>query len=590
VTKIEYRIGDATRPAGRGSRIICHVCNDEGAWGSGFVAALSRMWADPEAAYRSWFLGGEAADFELGSVQIVRVEQGVWVANMIAQHGVGAREGAPPIRYAALRSCLTTVADVSHERLASVHMPRIGCGLAGGEWSVVERVIMETLCARDIDVTVYDLSGGGDRESVAPLGGLTARGGTRAEEIMAEGADTVGSGGLERLTGWLASAKLVRPSSDELGFAHLVRALASLGGVEDLESTPGAEALSEMIGQSDHYVFVLVDGLGAELAERLPADAFLRSSSVGTLQSVFMSTTATALTTLATGLWPCEHGIAGWWTYLGGRGVAAVTLPFIDRATRRPLAELGVPVEEVFPEPSVWPKLHHEPLAVVPAPLSDTVFARYSSGGTRRRGYETLSDAVSIAAREATRAARPSLTYVYLPQLDALCHEKGTYHEDVPALLTEIDTRIGELALGVAGRARLVVSADHGQADTPDRLRFVLEATDPMLSLLECAPTGERSVPIFHVRSGRKEEFIDTFGERFGEHYALVTPQEAEALRLFGPTDLTAVMRSRLGTLVGVPLGAAQMYVAARDGSSPRLIGVHGGLSGAEMYVPLVVT
>jgi hypothetical protein len=35
-------------------------------------------------------------------------------------------------------------------------MPRIGCGLAGGEWAHVEPLILETLCAANIVVTVYD--------------------------------------------------------------------------------------------------------------------------------------------------------------------------------------------------------------------------------------------------------------------------------------------------------------------------------------------------------------------------------------------------------------------------------------------------
>lgn len=45
------------------------------------------------------------------------------------------------------------------ERLgASVHMPRIGCGLAGGKWEVVGKIIEEELVARGIPTTVYDLA------------------------------------------------------------------------------------------------------------------------------------------------------------------------------------------------------------------------------------------------------------------------------------------------------------------------------------------------------------------------------------------------------------------------------------------------
>ncbi len=42
---------------------------------------------------------------------------------------------------------------------ASVHMPRIGCGLAGGKWEVVEPLIEEHLSAKGVAVTIYDFGG-----------------------------------------------------------------------------------------------------------------------------------------------------------------------------------------------------------------------------------------------------------------------------------------------------------------------------------------------------------------------------------------------------------------------------------------------
>ncbi len=48
------------------------------------------------------------------------------------------------------------MADKAVELGASVHMPRIGCGLAGGRWPRVEPLIVERLVRRGIEVTVYD--------------------------------------------------------------------------------------------------------------------------------------------------------------------------------------------------------------------------------------------------------------------------------------------------------------------------------------------------------------------------------------------------------------------------------------------------
>jgi O-acetyl-ADP-ribose deacetylase (regulator of RNase III) len=151
---IKYQVGDATRPSGQGRKIIAHICNDQGRWGKGFVVAISARWSEPEEVYRIWF--NEKAGFELGAVQFIQVERDLWVANMIGQQGMREKDGVPPIRYAAVWSGLQKVAEKAKELDASVHMPRIGCGLAGGDWTKIEPIIVETLCKKGVDVTVYD--------------------------------------------------------------------------------------------------------------------------------------------------------------------------------------------------------------------------------------------------------------------------------------------------------------------------------------------------------------------------------------------------------------------------------------------------
>jgi O-acetyl-ADP-ribose deacetylase (regulator of RNase III) len=155
--RLHYVIGDATAPEGGGARLIVHVCNDVGGWGRGFVLALSRRWPEPERRYRAWYRGEEAQPFALGAVQFVAVEEGLWVANLIGQHDVRAHGGTPPVRYEAIREGLRAVAVFAREHEASVHMPRIGAGLAGGSWTIISAIVEEQLVAQAVAVTVYDL-------------------------------------------------------------------------------------------------------------------------------------------------------------------------------------------------------------------------------------------------------------------------------------------------------------------------------------------------------------------------------------------------------------------------------------------------
>jgi O-acetyl-ADP-ribose deacetylase (regulator of RNase III) len=153
---IHYVQGDATQPQAKGTRVIAHVCNDLGGWGKGFVLAVSRRWPEPEAAYRAWHNDRSKNDFGLGAVQIVQVEPYVWVANMVAQRGMKTGSNGPPIRYEAVRACLKKLATEVEGLRASVHTPRLGCGLAGGRWEEIEPIILDELISRGIEVTVYD--------------------------------------------------------------------------------------------------------------------------------------------------------------------------------------------------------------------------------------------------------------------------------------------------------------------------------------------------------------------------------------------------------------------------------------------------
>ena len=149
--------GDATRPRAKGNRIIAHVCDDLGGWGQGFVLAVSKRWPGPLEAYRAWHRGRSGNDFDLGASQVVPVEPYIWVANLVAQRGMKTGSNGPPIRYESVRKCLGRLAAEALRLEASVHMPRIGCGLAGGRWDEIEPITLDELLSQGVEVTASDL-------------------------------------------------------------------------------------------------------------------------------------------------------------------------------------------------------------------------------------------------------------------------------------------------------------------------------------------------------------------------------------------------------------------------------------------------
>lgn len=154
MTKIIYRIGDATAPIANGQKVIAHICNNVGAWGAGFVMALSRKWDGPEKMYRLI----PKDKLKLGTLLYVRVEEDIVVANMIAQDDIISRTKSTnkksPIRYDALVDNLITLNEHCINTNSTLHLPRIGAGLAGGNWSAISALIEEHIT---VPVYVYDL-------------------------------------------------------------------------------------------------------------------------------------------------------------------------------------------------------------------------------------------------------------------------------------------------------------------------------------------------------------------------------------------------------------------------------------------------
>ena len=142
--EIIYAVGDATVPMNSG-------------WGKGFVQPLSKRYPEAGVQYRMWFRRKTDPPFALGQVQFVEVGPELWVANMIAQHGIGRQGPMPPIRYEALRECLQSVRAFTQAHGGFVQMPRIGCGLAGGDWKIISKIVEDELVSHGLFVLVLDL-------------------------------------------------------------------------------------------------------------------------------------------------------------------------------------------------------------------------------------------------------------------------------------------------------------------------------------------------------------------------------------------------------------------------------------------------
>ncbi len=381
------------------------------------------------------------------------------------------------------------------------------------------------------------------------------------------------------------SGRLVRPGEGSASLVDVARAVGHLNGAE-VRPSAHSPSLVDLIGEPDHLIFVLADGLGLSTLEQLPADSFLRSHLATEITTVFPSTTASALTTLATGEWPERHAVTGWWTHLPEIDGPATVLQFTRRSDGAPLERLGVLPERVFLAPAMAAGQGRDALALVPEQIAGSVYSTYMFGRDGARGYGHPEEVVETVVSRVRRSEGRTSTYLYFPHVDSAAHQYGASHDAVRQALRLLDGVLGSLSGELHGSARIVVTADHGLLDTrPDAVHPIADA-DPLVQALRTSPSGDSRVLYMHPRDGMEERVRDIFRERFGDRFFLIDTDEAAELELLGPGPMSTETRRRIGSLIAVSRG---VDVIQYQPYADPMVGHHSGLTPDEMMIPLIV-
>ena len=114
--------------------IICHQVNCMGKMGAGIALKIKKKWPVVYEQYLSECMTGK---LQLGSVQMIQVSPGLYVANLAGQYGYGRDKRYT--NYAALLSCFFDIQKISDKLKLQIYIPyKIGCSNAGGDWDIVE--------------------------------------------------------------------------------------------------------------------------------------------------------------------------------------------------------------------------------------------------------------------------------------------------------------------------------------------------------------------------------------------------------------------------------------------------------------------
>ncbi len=324
---------------------------------------------------------------------------------------------------------------------------------------------------------------------------------------------------------------------------------------------------------ASQVVLLVLDGLGWEQLQHHRGDmATLAELEGGPLITVAPSTTAAALTSIATGLTPGQHGVLGYRVLLEDDVVNMLRWSTDRGDARRSHPPMLVQPHEAF--------CGQRPAIVTRAEFSTTGFTQAHLAGARFHGYRLISSLVTQVV-DLVRAGEP-FVYAYYEGIDKVAHEYGLgryYRAELQAVDQFVAWLLRELPAGTA----LVITADHGQVETGDQ---IIEPHPTVLANTS-VQSGEGRFRWFHARPGRSAALHEAALTHHGGQAWVRTRQQALAEGWFGP-EVSDSLAGRLGDVCLVAKGSVAFHDPADSGPF-RLIGRHGSLTPAEMYVPLLV-
>ena len=323
---------------------------------------------------------------------------------------------------------------------------------------------------------------------------------------------------------------------------------------------------------AERVVLLVVDGLGwTQLAERTALTPTLAGLEGGPITTVAPSTTATALTSITTGLPPGQHGVVGYRMAVDGE-----VLNVLRWNTATGDARQSIPPSKVQTQPCFGGQ---RPPAVTRAEFATSGFTAAHLDQTRFTGYRTLGTLVAEVVRLAS-AGEP-LVYAYYEGLDKVSHEYGLgapYDEE----LRWIDHLVSALLESLPPGTVLLVTADHGQVEVGDH---VLELPGDVLTHV-AMQSGEGRFRWLHARSGRGPALLEAATDLVGAHAWVRSRAQALEEGWFGPVVTEAAER-RLGDVLLAARGDVAFHDP--DDTGPyQLVGRHGSLTEDEMLVPLL--
>jgi hypothetical protein len=407
----------------------------------------------------------------------------------------------------------------------------------------------------------------------------------------------------QRIQGVPPADDLVMPCYGGLSLVNLPGTVARLLDVPAFGEPPlDPIILDHLGGPYQKVVFLLVDALGYDLFKQvinpehgLVWGRYFDRGVFSPITSICPSTTASALTTLWTGVGSGAHGIIGYEMWAKEFGMVINNILHSAANTKKDVGGLSrsgfYPAEFMY-RPTLGPHLRAHgvrPTTFIHSSIAYSGLSVMQMEEVNLQTYVNEADlCVSLADFLNRRSGVREFIYVYYSDVDTLMHRYDAADSRVMLQFKAFSSLfesgfLKNLSPQVAQETLLILTADHGSIATPQSDQYDLSNHPELVSHLVMQPTCEHRLPFLYIKPGQAGRVRDYFAKTWPNDFYLIDPMEALAGGLFGQGPYAAGVQDRLGDLIAVSRRNAYLWWSPK----PNLMaGRHGGLSASEMLVP----
>lgn len=377
---------------------------------------------------------------------------------------------------------------------------------------------------------------------------------------------------------------LIVPNYNNLNILDLTNYLYKQKGLIKNKALNKKDAyLKEIIPNNKHILFVISDGTGSNIINKLDNNAILKKNKKTDLITLFPSTTACVLTSVVTNSTPLKHGIWGWFNYKKKTNLNYYTILYKDRETDKSLDELDYKYEDIFLKKSLLNNKKKNINILFSYSIYNSNYSKFVANDNLRYSYENYRDIVEFMKINCS-TKEESFTYLYIPDIDTLEHINGIDSKKVFDKLKEIDLLIEEIAN--IPDLTIVFTADHGQSNVSKEVILDLDKYNKYFYALPSIDIGTTS---YFVKSSMEEEFKKEFNNDF-ECKMLLFKKEDILKNIYKNKKINQEAFDNLGEYISICKKDYYLINSYEKLKHNECIkGNHTGLTTDELIIPLIV-